>query len=127
METSGNPRGHFSPPATFTPLRTVSQSPAGRFLTMSMHLQPGPIAGLPEGGRFVLIWGTAQDPQERSVSLIVSEANFETGKGTLYFAGLDADGRPVWSPSESAAKPLFTNGTMGDISVTWCEDLTCGS
>jgi hypothetical protein len=114
----------FSPPTTFTPLRTLSQSPAGRFLTMSMHVQPGPIAGLPAGGPYVLIWGTAQYRRSDPYLQIVPQATFETGKGTLYFSGLDAGGRPTWSPSESAAKPLFNNGTMGDISVTWCKDFS---
>jgi Domain of unknown function (DUF4185) len=40
----------FTPPAKFQPLRTISQLPAGRFVKMSVHLEPGPIAGLPSGG-----------------------------------------------------------------------------
>ena len=40
----------FTLPATFQPLRTISQLPAGHFVKMSVHTQPGPIAGTPAGG-----------------------------------------------------------------------------
>jgi hypothetical protein len=45
----------FIPPTTFQPLRTISQLPAGRFIKMSLHTEPGPIKGLPPGGPFVFI------------------------------------------------------------------------
>jgi hypothetical protein len=48
----------FTPPANFQPLRTISQLPKGHFVKMSMHIEPGTIAGLPPGGPFVLVWGT---------------------------------------------------------------------
>jgi hypothetical protein len=41
----------------------------------------------------------------------------------MYFAGLDAAGAPTWSGNESEAKPIVQNGTLGDLSVTWCKDL----
>ncbi|MGB8646531.1 MAG: DUF4185 domain-containing protein [Anaerolineae bacterium] len=115
----------FTPPAAFQPLRTISQSPAGRFLTMSLHAEPDPgaLAGLPDGGPFILIWGTAQYRQSDAYLSIVPAANFETGKGTRYFAGLDAAGAPTWSANESDAQPVARNGTLGDLSVTWCKDL----
>jgi hypothetical protein len=50
-------------------------------------------------------------------------AQFETGKGTRYFAGLDATGAPTWRENESDAKPIVQNGTLADLSVTWCKDL----
>ena len=55
---------------------------------------------------------------------IVPAVNFETGQGTRYFAGLNAAGKPIWSESESDATPIVRNGTMGDLSVTWCKDLS---
>ena len=115
----------FTPPSTFQPLRTISQSPAGRFLTMSMHAEPEPLpmGGLPPGGPFVIIWGTARYRQSDAYLSIVPVASFETGHGTHYFAGLDAAGAPIWSEKESDATPIVRNGTMGDISVTWCKDL----
>ena len=70
----------FTLPATFQPLRTISQLPAGRFVKMSLHTQPGPIAGLPAGGPFVLVWGTGVYRQSDAYLSIVPVAQFETGK-----------------------------------------------
>jgi hypothetical protein len=115
----------FTLPSSFQPLRTISQSPAGRFLTMSLHTEQGsePTMGLPPGGPFVMIWGTAQYRKSDAYLSIVPAANFETGQGTRYFAGLDAAGAPIWSENESDAQPIVKNGTLGDLSVTWCKDL----
>jgi hypothetical protein len=115
----------FTLPATFQPLRTLSQAPAGRFLTLSLHLEPdaeSPV-GLPPGGPFVFIWGTGPYRKSDAYLSIVPAANFESDQGTRYFAGLDPAGAPQWSPSEAEAKPIVTNGTLGDLSVTWCAAL----
>jgi uncharacterized protein DUF4185 len=114
----------FTPPAKFQPLRTVSQLPAGRFVKMSLHAEPGTIPGLPPGGPFVIVWGTGAYRQSDAYLSVVSAAEFETGKGTRYFSGLNATGAPAWSETESDAKPIVSNGTMGDLSVTWCNDLS---
>jgi hypothetical protein len=113
----------FTLPATFQPLRTISQLPAGRFVKMSLHTQPGPIAGMPDGGPFILVWGTGVYRQSDAYLSIVPVAQFETGKGTTYFAGTDASGAPSWSANEAEAKAIVQNGTLGDLSVTWCKDL----
>jgi hypothetical protein len=113
----------FTLPATFQPLRTISQLPAGHFVKMSLRAQPGPIAGMPSGGPFVLVWGTGVYRQSDAYLSVVPVAQFETGKGTMYFAGMDAAGAPSWSVSESEAKPIVQNGSLGDLSVTWCKDL----
>lgn len=113
----------FTLPDTFQPLRTISQAPAGRFLTQSLHIQPGPIAGLPAGGPFVFVWGTGYYRQSDAYLLIVPAAAFESGQGTRYFAGMNASGGPTWSANEADAQALVKNGTMGDISVTWCQPL----
>ncbi len=115
----------FTPPATFQPLRTMSQAPAGRFITMSLHLQTDSEsqAGLPPGGPFVFIWGTATYRKSDAYLSIVPAANFETGQGTRYFSGLNAAGAPTWSAEEAQAKAIVSNGTMGDLSVTWCQAL----
>jgi lysophospholipase L1-like esterase len=114
----------FTPSATFDPLRTISQLPAGRFIKMSMHVEPGPIPGLPPGGPFVIIWGTGAYRRSDAYLSIVPAAHFENGEGTRYFAGLDGGGQPAWSAKESDAAPIVKNGTMGDLSVTWCRDLS---
>jgi hypothetical protein len=90
---------------------------------MSVHAEPGPIAGLPPGGPFVIIWGTGVYRKSDAYLSIIPAAHFETGEGTRYFAGLDAAGAATWSEKESDAKPIVTNGTLGDLSVTWCKDL----
>ena len=114
----------FTLPSTFQPLRTISQSPAGRFLTMSLHAEPGPIAGLPAGGPFVFVWGTAAYRKSNAYLSIVPANNFETGQGTRYFAGMTGVSTPMWSENESAAVPIVKNGTLGDLSVTWYKDLS---
>lgn len=113
----------FTLPSTFQPLRTISQSPAGRFLTMSMHAEPESIAGLPPGGPYIIIWGTGTYRKSDAYLSIVPAAQFETGQGMRYFAGLNAAGAPIWSANESDAAPIVKNGTMGDLSVTWSKDL----
>ena len=115
----------FSPPATFKPLRTISQLPDGRFVKMSMHAEPGSksVTGLPPDGPFIFMWGTGVYRRSDAYLSIVPVTNFETGQGARYFAGLDTSGAPSWSERESDAKPIVRNGSMGDLSVTWCKDL----
>ncbi|HXW62094.1 MAG TPA: DUF4185 domain-containing protein [Candidatus Acidoferrales bacterium] len=113
----------FKPPTNFQPLRTISQLPEGRFVKMSLHVQPATIAGLPAGGPFILVWGTGTYRKSDAYLLIVPSAQFESGTGTRYFAGLDGGSSPIWSEKESDSKAIVENGTMGDLSVTWCKDL----
>ena len=113
----------FSPPSTFQALRTISERPAGRFIRMSMHAEPGPIAGLPAGGPFVLTWGTGKYRDDDAYLSIVPSAQFESGKGARYFSGLNPSGAPLWSDNESDATPILKEGTIGDMSVTWCKEL----
>jgi hypothetical protein len=113
----------FTLPAKFQPLRTISQLPEGHFVKMSVHTEPVPTAGLPSGGPFILVWGTGPYRRSNAYLSVVPVAEFESGKGTRYFAGLDPAGAPTWSEAESAATSIVQNGTMGDLSVTWCKDL----
>ncbi len=113
----------FVAPSTFQTLRTISQLPSGHFIKMSLHKQTGSIAGLPPGGPFVFMWGTGVFRQSDAYLAITPVAQFESGTGTKYFAGLDSAGAPQWSDNESDAQPVLKDGTMGDVSVTWCQDL----
>jgi hypothetical protein len=115
----------FMPPARFQPLRTISQLPAGHFVKMSLHADPSPApaAGLPPGGPYVFMWGTGVYRHSDAYLAIVPAAQFESGKGTMYLRGLDAAGAPQWSDKEADAAAVVKNGTMGDLSVTWCKDL----
>ncbi|HKN59890.1 MAG TPA: DUF4185 domain-containing protein, partial [Candidatus Acidoferrales bacterium] len=113
----------FTLPASFQPLRTISQLPEGHFVKMSLHIEPGTIAGLPPGGPFILVWGTGPYRRSDAYLSIVPAAQFESGKGTRYFAGLDAGSAPIWSEKETDSRAIVQNGTIGDLSVTWCKDL----
>jgi len=113
----------FIPPSTFQPLRTIAQLPGGRFVRMSLHTETASIPGMPPGGPFVLMWGTGHYRESDAYLSVVPAAQFETGKGTLYFAGLDSSSKPKWSDSESDALPIVKEGSLGDLSVTWCKDL----
>jgi hypothetical protein len=110
-------------PTGFQPLRTISQRPEGKFLKMSMHTQPGAIAGLPDGGPFVMTWGTGYYRHSDVYLSIVPASQFESGQGVLYYAGLDAHDAARWEQRESAAIPITANGTIGDVSVIWCREL----
>jgi hypothetical protein len=92
---------------------------------MSLHADPGPgsLAGLPPGGPYIMIWGTGVYRQSDAYLSIVPASNFESGQGTRYYAGLDATGAPIWSEKEADATAIVKNGTMGDLSVTWCQAL----
>jgi Domain of unknown function (DUF4185)/TIR domain len=113
----------FTPPATFETVRTISQLPSGRFLKMSLHEEPDGASGFPPGGPYVMMWGTGAYRESDAYLSIVPAAQFESGMGTRYFAGLDAAGAPKWSNTETDAQPVVKDGTLGDISVTWCKDL----
>ena len=124
----------FTAPTTFKPLRTISQLPNGHFVKMSLHLEPGArserqssgsasVPGLPAGGPFVLMWGTGAYRTSDAYLAIVPVSRFETGEDTRYFTGMDSSGSPKWSAREADASPIVRNGTLGDLSVTWCADL----
>ena len=113
----------FTLPSTFTPGRTISQEPAGHFIKMSLHPEPAPIPGMPPGGPYIMIWGTGPYRMSDVFLSIVPTANFESGQGTKYYAGLDAAGAPKWSDKEADSVAIVKNGTIGDISVTWSKDL----
>jgi len=113
----------FTPPAIFKPLRTISQLPEGHFVKMSLRIEPKTIPGLPPGGPFILVWGTGAYRKSDAYLSVVPAAQFESGKGTRYFAGLDGGSAPIWSEKESDARAIVQNGAMGDLSVTWCKDL----
>jgi len=113
----------FVAPETFQTVRTISELPDGRFIRMSMHAQPGNIAGLPPGGPFILTWGTGRYRESDAYLSIVPAGQFEAGKGIRYFAGLDASNAPTWSDIEADATPIVKDETLGDLSVTWCKEL----
>jgi hypothetical protein len=110
----------FTMPDGFQALRTISQLPQGHFVKMSLHAGAGDTGALSHDGPFVFMWGTGRYRQSDAYFAAVPASHFEDGDGTRYFAGTDATGTPVWSTHESDAQPVVRNGTMGDVSVTWC-------
>jgi len=121
--TKFHPSSIILNPSWFEAGRTISRLPGGRFINMSLHQQPGPIAGLPGSVPFILTWGTGWYRHSDAYFAITPVPQFESGKGTLFFNGFDNAGAPTWSQNESDAKPIVGNGTMGDLSVTWCARL----
>jgi hypothetical protein len=111
----------FTPPADFRPLRHISE----RFQTMSIRAQPvgEPMPGLPPGGHFVLAWATARYRKSDVYLFLIPVSHFEDGEGTLYFAGLNTAGEPLWSTKESDAAAVVPDTAIGDVSVTWCKPL----
>ena len=113
----------FVPPGKFEVVRTMSAPPAAHYITQSLHQQPQPYPRLPQDGPFVFIWGTGKYRGSDAFLQIVPARHFATGEGTRHYTGLGANGVPEWSVKEADARPIVKNGTMGDISVTWCKDL----
>jgi hypothetical protein len=108
----------------FTPLRTISSMPNGRFVTTSLHTS----------GSDVLMYGIGQYRGSDVYLATVPASSFATGQGTRYFSGL-VNGQPTWSTSESAAVPVVVDNplhgpswpndspTIGNMSVTFSNDL----
>jgi Domain of unknown function (DUF4185) len=113
----------FTPPETFQPLRAISKLPEGHFVRMLLHIEPGTSARLLPGGRLSLLGELAPTGRVTHICPIAPAAQFESGKGTRYFAGLHVRNAPIWSEKKADAKAIGQNGTMGDLSVTWCKDL----
>ncbi|MBV9440682.1 MAG: DUF4185 domain-containing protein [Candidatus Eremiobacteraeota bacterium] len=111
-------------PTAFTPLGRISTLPQGHFLKMALHATPRPIPGLPAGGPYVLMWGTGWYRHSDAYLALRPIGSFERGTGTWYYAGpAGAPASVAWTHDETRAKPIVSNGTMGDISVTWCSAL----
>lgn len=108
---------------SFKPLREISRLPKGKVIKMSMRQEPESIPDLPPGGPYVLIWSSGAYRKSHGYFSIVPRAEFESGKGTRYFAGFGGNNRPIWSDKEADAKPIVEHPTIGDLSVTWAPAL----
>jgi hypothetical protein len=108
-------------PARFERVREISRLPEGRFSKLSLMLAPREFPGLAAGGH-VLMWGTGRYRKSAAYLAVVPASNFESGEGTRYWSGM-RDGQPVFSPAESQAAALVDESTLGDLSVTWIEEL----
>jgi hypothetical protein len=96
----------------------------GHFINVSMR----------EYGTNVMMFGTGEYRSGDVFLCMIPTANFVTGNGTLYFAGL-TNGQPTWSTAESNCYPVVqdnpTNGppwpnddgTAGNVSVIYATNL----
>lgn len=116
----------FDPPyssTSFHPLRTVSRMPGGHFVYAQAREQPGNIPGLPPGGPYVLMWGSDMYRKASLYLQVVPTKSFEDGRGTKYFASVDAAGNVTWSDREADAAPVINDAQFGGWSMAWCKEL----
>jgi hypothetical protein len=107
---------------TFTVLRELSRLPNGRFITLTMTEAPAGLPGLPDGRRYVLLFGTGEYRRSDAFLMAVPVETFTTGEGALYYKGIGPDG-PNWTDKLWATVPIIDHPTIGDISFSYVEEL----
>jgi len=110
------------PTQSFRVQRWISSLPGGHFITPSLHLVEGPIAGLDGDGPWVMMFGSGDYRNSHGYLGVTPAATFATGENTRYFAGFGTQG-PIWSTRELDASPIIGQDDVGDISVTYVKDL----
>ena len=105
----------------FTVLRTISSRPNGKFVTTALR----------QSGNDVYIFGLGAYRASDVYLSVVAAADFESGRGTRYLAGL-VNGQPVWSTSEADAVPVVLDNPsnapnptpgIGNFSVIYSNEL----
>jgi hypothetical protein len=105
----------------FTVVRNISARPNGKFITTALR----------RSGNDVYIFGLGAYRASDVYLSVVAAANFESGQGTRYFAGL-VNGQPAWSTSEANAVPIVTDNPLnipnyapgvGNVSVIYSNEL----
>jgi hypothetical protein len=109
------------PTQSFRVQRWISSLPGGHFITPSLHLVEGPIAGMEGEGPWVMMFGSGNYRNSHGYLGVTPAATFATGEGTRYFAGFGSQG-PVWSAREADAQPIINQEDVGDISVTYVKE-----
>jgi hypothetical protein len=102
----------------FEKIRTISTLPGGHFIKVVLHREAGELAGLPEGGPWLLMFGTGERGKSSAYVAAIPVVMFERSEGTRYFAGVE-NGKATWSTDEAKAAPIVDDPVMGDMSVTW--------
>jgi hypothetical protein len=100
---------------TFTKLYNVSDS---KFI--NLNLLKGTSDDnypVPEGTEIQIMFGSGKY-RESSVYLAFQRGDQIELKSIYYFYGLDNEGKPKWSPYESAALPLFDQPCVGELSIS---------
>ncbi len=108
----------------FTTLRDISRRP-GNFINVTARLAPTEIVGLPEevGTEPVLLWGSGAYRQSHAYLACIAAGRMEQNGAMFYFCGFDNARRPRWNRDESSAVPVVQHPVIGELSVTWCEQL----
>jgi hypothetical protein len=112
---------------TFRAVRDFSRA---RFINVAPVAVPTAVPGAVQGaasgdvppgapGPGVLVWGTGRYRASDPHLAFMPAAGVEDAGAIRYFAGLDAAGAPRWSAREEEAEPLFRQGCLGEISVSW--------
>ncbi len=107
---------------TFTTVREISHLPNGRFIKMTLRPTPQGLTGLPGTGAYVLVFGSGVYRKSNAYLAAVPAQSFSTGDGTRYLAGLSG-AEPRWSDKEEDAVPIVTHPTIGDLSVTFLDQV----
>lgn len=105
----------------FSVLRTISSRPNGKFVTTALR----------QSGTDVYIFGLGAYRKSDVYLSVVGAADFGSGRGTRYFAGL-VNGQPAWSTSEADAVPVVMDNPLnianytpgiGNVSVIYSNEL----
>jgi Domain of unknown function (DUF4185) len=79
------------------------------------------LQGLPEkAGEGLLIWGTGKHRKSDVYLAYMPLDQIMNISSLRFFSGITEDGsKPLWNSNESMAKPLFSAGCAGELSVRW--------
>src|SRR5215217_1742519 len=79
------------------------------------------LQGLPEKtGEGLLIWGTGKHRKSDIYLAYMPLAQIMNRSSLRFFSGTSEDcSTPLWNSNESMAKPLFSAGCAGELSVRW--------
>lgn len=104
---------------TFRAVRDFSRA---KFINVAPVAVPSAVLpAVPPGtpGPGVLAWGTGRYRMSDPHLAFMPAGGVEDAGAVRYFAGLEPSGAPRWSAREGEAEPLFRQGCLGEISVSW--------
>jgi hypothetical protein len=103
---------------TFSLLYTFSRTNFINVSVNKVNLLDWP--GFPQAsGDGLVIFGSGSYRASNVRLAFQPAASIESASALRYFAGLDASGNPTWSTQESASIDLFTQPSVGELSVAY--------
>jgi hypothetical protein len=81
---------------------------------------PGLSSGLPFPGPALLLWGSGRYRKSHVYLAAVPLADVEWRGAWLFYTGSPSS---PWSPDEHQARPVFEDGRVGELSITWIDSL----